>query len=370
MYNCIWSMKKILIVFNHPAPYKVRLFNELSKTFDLHVIFERNANKDRSKAFYFEDKYNFTTHKIKGIKLGKENILSSGVKKHIKHNKYDLVIMNGYSNFAEMKAINYLKKHNIPYVLYINGGTIKEKEGLLKSSIKTHFIKDAKAYFSPDEESNKYLIHYGANKDKIFNYPYSTIYEKEILKDNVNKSELRKKLGLDKFNKVFVSSGQLIKRKNYVSLVKEWIAYPKDSALVLIGEGNERKAIESLIKEHGLNNVILTGFLSREKMFEYFKASDAFLFPSNEDIYGHVINEAMSQGIPVVSTNKVNSAIKLINNNLNGELLESLSGFNLRLAIEKVTEKSLFDNCVKTAKENTIEKMAKRHEEMINEVMK
>ena len=119
-----------------------------------------------------------------------------------------------------------------------------------------------------------------------------------------------------------------------------------------------------------MTNVILTGFLPREKMFEYFRASDAFLFPSNEDIYGHVINEAMSQGIPVISTNKVNSAIKLINNHRNGELLDDLTGFDLRLAIEQVTEKSLFDNCINTAKENTIEKMAKRHEEIINEAMK
>ena len=30
---------KILIVFNHPAPYKVRGFNELAKYVDLDVIF-------------------------------------------------------------------------------------------------------------------------------------------------------------------------------------------------------------------------------------------------------------------------------------------------------------------------------------------
>ena len=107
-------MKKILIVFNHPAPYKVRLFNELSKVFDLHVIFERDSASDRNKNFYFEEEYQFTTHKIKGIKLGRENFLSYGVKKHLKHNRYDLVIMNGYSQIPEMNAISYLKKKKIP----------------------------------------------------------------------------------------------------------------------------------------------------------------------------------------------------------------------------------------------------------------
>lgn len=368
MYNCIWSMKKVLIVFNHPAPYKVRLFNELSKTFDLHVIFERGSASDRNKGFYFEEKYNFTTHKIHGIKIGTEGMLSTGVKKHIKKNKYDLIIMNGYSHYPEMNAISYLKKNRIPYALYINGGTIK-KESALKTKIKRHYISQASAYFSPDKESDKYLVHYGADSNVIYNYPYSTIYESEIVKEKPNKDDLRKKLGID-FDKVFVSAGQLIKRKNYLSLVSEWKKFPGNYGLFLIGDGKQRKEIEDLIKKENLTTVVLTGFLSREKMFEYFRAADAFLFPSKEDIYGHVINEAMSQGLPVVSTNKVNSAVKLIKDGSNGYLLEKLEGTSFEKALEDVLKLEAFDSCVKTAKENTIEKMAEAHIKMFNEVMK
>ena len=359
-------MKKVLIVFNHPAPYKVRLFNELSKHFDLHVIFERKANKDRNKAFYFEEKYNFTTHKIHGIKVGREGFISHGIRRHLQYNEYDLIIMNGYSHFAEMNAINWMKKWHAPYVLYINGGIIK-KESWLKRKIKRHYISRANAYFSPDEESNKYLVHYGANPKVIYNYPYSTIYENEIVKDRPNKEALRKELGII-FDKVFVSSGQLIARKNYISLVKEWKNFPENYGLFLIGDGKQRKEIEKIIKDEGFKNVVLTGFLPRGEMFKYFKASDAFLFPSKEDIYGHVINEAMSQGIPVISTNKVNSAIKLIKDGENGFLLEDLTGDNLKLAINKILNIDTFKACIKTANENTIEKMAQRHIEMIHEV--
>ena len=364
----MWSMKKVLIVFNHPAPYKVRLFNGLTKTFDLHVIFERDSASDRNKAFYFEEKYNFTTHKIKGIKLGRENILSSGVKKHLKHNKYDIIIMNGYSQFAEMKAIRYLKKEQIPYVLYINGGAIKTKECPIRKSLKKHYISGAKCYFSPDEESNKYFIHYGASS-AILNYPYSTIYQSEIINTKPDKEMLRKELSLN-FEKVFVSSGQLIKRKNYLSLVNEWAKFPKSYGLVLIGDGKQRKEIEELIQKLQLDNVRITGFLRREEMFKYFKASDVFLFPSKEDIYGHVINEAFSQGLPVISTNKVNSATKLIKNGENGYLLDKLEGDVFQNAVEDVLKLDTFNACINVAKENTIEKMAKRHEEMFMEAMK
>ena len=360
-------MKKILIVFNHPAPYKVRLFNELSKHFDLHVIFERKSASDRSKSFYFEEKYNFTTHKIHGINIGTEGMLSCGVKKHLQKYEYDLVIMNGYSHFPEMNAINHLKKWKIPYVLYINGGTIKKESGL-KYKIKRHFIRQANAYFSPDEESNKYLQYYGANANHIFNYPYSTIYENEILKTKPDKVQIRKELGIN-FDKVFVSAGQLIKRKNYLSLVEKWQKFPENHGLFLIGDGKQRKEIEALIKEKNLKNVILTGFLPREEMFKYFRASDAFLFPSKEDIYGHVINEAMSQGISVVSTNKVNSATKLIKNGVNGYVLENFDDDELQNAINNVLKLDAFDACISTAKDNTIEKMAEAHIKMINEVL-
>ena len=361
------SMKKILIVFNHPAPYKVRLFNELSKHFDLHVIFERDSASDRNKKFYFEENFNFPTHKIKGIKVGRENLLSFGVKKHLKTNRYDLVIMNGYSQIPEMNAISYLKKKNIPYVLYINGGTIK-KDGILKSKLKRKYISGAKAYFSPDEESNKYLIHYGANKDCILNYPYSTIYESEIVSSPADKSELRKELGIN-FDKVFVSSGQLIKRKNYLSLVQEWQKFPGNYGVFLIGDGNQRRKIERFIAEKKLSNVKLTGFLTRKEMFDYFRAADAFLFPSKEDIYGHVINEALSQGLPFISTNKVNSAVKLIKNGENGYLLDKLEGENLKHAIEETLNLSVFSKCIAVAKQNTIEKMADEHVKIINEVL-
>lgn len=179
-------MKKVLFVFNHPAPYKVRFLNELSKFVDLNVIFERDKNSDRNKSFYFEHSYLFKTTKIKGLAIGKENIISNDVKKHLQNNAYDLIIMNGYSQFSEMKAINYLIKKNIPYCLYINGGIIKTKENPIRRHLKRKYISHADFYFSPDERSDEYLVYYGANKSNIYSYPYSTIYENEIVKNLFN----------------------------------------------------------------------------------------------------------------------------------------------------------------------------------------
>ena len=361
MYNCIRSMKKVLIVFNHPAPYKVRLFNELSKTFELHVIFERGKAKDRQKDFYYENNYRFFNHHIKGISFGKENFISRRIVRHIANRHYDLIVMNGYSTLAEMKTIRYLKKHNIPYVFMINGGIAKPNELKIKKTIKTKYISGAKAYLSPDENSNNYLTYYGADEKTIYNYPYSTIFEEELTK-------LPKVEGVRVFDKVFVSSGQLIKRKNYMSLVKEWKNYPENYGLYIFGDGPEKRKIQAFIRKNHMKNVVLMGFLPRRKMLDFLNDADVFLFPSNEDIYGHVIHEALSQAIPVISTKKVNAACKLIKDKYNGFLLDKLEGQELKDAIEYCLNNNLAENSLNSALPYTIEKSANAITEILEEV--
>lgn len=358
-------MKKILFVFNHPAPYKVRLLNELSKECDLSVIFERMSNSDRNAQFYSEKKYLFKLVTIRGLKIGKENFFSSGIKNHIKKNHYDLVIMNGYSTIAEMKAIKYLKKHHLPYCLYINGGIIRKKEGRLHEQLKNKYISGADLYMSPDSNSNKYLIYYGADVNKIHNYPYSTIYDREILSTLPSEEEIKKARadkGIDA-KQVFVSCGQLIRRKNYLELIKNWPT-GEGRLLLIIGDGEQKVELENYIEKNKISDVKLLGYMRREDAFSYYKLCDGFIFPSNEDIYGHVVNEAMSQGLPVISTPNVNSSKKLIQEGVNGFIIKDIKKKDLIEALNKIhhchREKAL-----ETAHNNTIEKMVENHKKIL-----
>ena len=106
---------KVLVVFNHPAPYKVKLFNLLAQKIDLDVIFELKKEKNRTESFYKFNKYNFNVIKLRLHPLGKENVYGGALKRYIKKNyqKYDYIIMNGYSHFAEMSAIKMMQKRKL-----------------------------------------------------------------------------------------------------------------------------------------------------------------------------------------------------------------------------------------------------------------
>ena len=365
---------RILFVFNHPAFYKVKFLNEFGKSVELDAIFERKAAKDRNKIFYEGKATSFKEILIKGINVGRENIISGDVKRYIKHNHnlYDLIIMNGYSNFAEISAIKYMKGHKIPYALYINGGIIPKKECFLKRRFKKKMISGASLYFSPDENSNKYLIYYGADSKKIRNYPYSTIYEKEIIKTPLNQIEKESKREALKIKceHLFIYSGQFIKRKNVFTLLKLWNKEPDSRFLILCGEGKEKRKYERYIRRHYMSNVIIYPYLNHEDLFKLYQIASGYISLSKEDIYGHVINEALSQGLKVIATSNINSAKHLITSGEEGYIIKlSKYGEKFYEAIDRLIIEGPSEKTIDKAKENTIEKMVDVHLSILSEYL-
>lgn len=349
---------KIFWLFNHPAPYKVDFFNILGQQVEVEAYFERASEKGRNDLFYSEKPLHFHAHLCKSIAWGPLDNYTKEPIEVLKREKFDVVVINGWRTLTEQKTILFCKKKKIPYVFLINGGIAKAKESHLAKVYKTHFISGADAYLAPDEFSSEYLAYYGADKSKISIYPYSSIFEKEVLQKPLNPEEkrvLRQKLGL-KGNRVFLSAGQFIARKNYETLLNFWAKRPQEDSLYILGEGPLKDALLSKIKELNLSNVTLLPYKPHSETLRYFSAGDAFLFPSKEDIYGHVINEALSQGIPVISSSKVNATKHLIRNGENGYIISFQDEAEFEKAIADIPNEAMEEKALATARENTLEK--------------
>ena len=356
---------RTLFVFNHPAPYKVHVFNELAKLTNIRVIFERRKAKDRPDSFYADNDYDFPVIFLKNKGFGNENTATGELRKYIKkhHTMYDLIVMNGYSTIAEMKAIKYMIRHHIPYVLQINGGLIK-KEGHFKRKIKTYFISHASKWFSPCSEADKYLIHYGAEKNYIFHYPYANYFNSEIISRPVTekaKEKIREKYNLPS-GKIFVNASQFIERKNNIQLMS--IFKDRPETLLLIGSGKEKGKYLDYIKKNNIKNIIIMDYLKKEDLFEVFKGCDYFITLSKEDIFGHTTLEAMANGLPVISSDKVVSSKDLIVNGKNGFLVSLDNDRQIICAINDADKLSP-QKAIDTAKRNTIESSAKRLHDLV-----
>lgn len=362
---------RVLWLFNHPAPYKVDFFNLLGQTCSLTVLFERRGEKSRERSFYTEKAKNFEQIFIPGIRFGEQNCLSNYPIRLLKKRPFDIVVINGWSTMCEMKTIRYLKKHHIPYLFAINGGIAKINEPLWKRKLKQYFIPSAKAFLSPDVASSQYLVYYGADPSRIFLYPYSTIRETELVSaplDAHTRYLLRQKEGIPG-NELFVSVGSFISRKNNDQLLKIWKDEPFDRTLLLIGSGPEEKSYRDYIAQNHLENVIIKPFLPHKEILRYFAMADASVFLTKEDIYGHVVNECLSQGTPVIGSSKANAALKLLSDEKEGYLVDLSSARSIEEALDAPFDGPIRQNALEKAKANTLEEMVKAHQKAFEEFL-
>jgi glycosyltransferase involved in cell wall biosynthesis len=71
--------------------------------------------------------------------------------------------------------------------------------------------------------------------------------------------------------------------------------------LVLVGEGNERGAIEALAHDRGVaDRVRLLGQMPQDRLPEIYSAADLLLLPSSREGWPNVLLESMACGTPVV----------------------------------------------------------------------
>jgi phosphatidylinositol alpha 1,6-mannosyltransferase len=68
---------------------------------------------------------------------------------------------------------------------------------------------------------------------------------------------------------------------------------------LIVGEGNERAFLEE-----NMETAELPGFLEGEKLSEAYANMDVFIFPSDTDAYGNVVQEANASGVPCIVTDQ------------------------------------------------------------------
>ncbi len=118
--------------------------------------------------------------------------------------------------------------------------------------------------------------------------------------------KIRKKQHWEK-DIVMVSIGRLASEKNWPTLIHAAALVLRDFPqfrFVLIGDGPDRKSLEDLVKELGIQKrVTFTGSLSFSETPSYMKAANLFGFSSVTETQGLATLEAMAAGLPVVAVN-------------------------------------------------------------------
>ena len=117
---------------------------------------------------------------------------------------------------------------------------------------------------------------------------------------------VRQRLGIHEGSTLLLSCGRLAPGKGFEFLIDTFLDIaPRrpDLALMVVGDGILRQKLQQRVVSGGLTHrVFFTGRISHDNLPEYYSAADIFLLLSPYENFSNTVLEAMSTGLPVITT--------------------------------------------------------------------
>jgi len=359
-------MKKILYLvtqseFGGAQRYIIDLASNLSqKNYEITVaaggkdlLFSKLAEKNI--------KYFCLKNLVREIDLWHDLLAYFEIKKLIKRIRPDIIHLNS----SKAGVIGALAGHRlgVKKIIYtVHGFVLNEPMSAWKK----------KLYLWAERFSGRYkdVLICVSDFDRQVGIKYNIVPEKKLVTinngiDKINfleKNEARRYLGLpqDKIIIGTIANFYLTKGLSYF-IQAAAIIYKilPEIKFTIIGDGQIRTELETLIKQHGLqNNFILTG--AKPEAWKYLKAFDLYICSSVKEGFPFSIIEAMQAQLPIIAT-KVGGIPEIIQDNATGLLINPANQTELSEAIIKlINNKSLAEQLAGQAQLKALEKLSLR----------
>ncbi|MBL0912167.1 MAG: glycosyltransferase [Bacteroidia bacterium] len=206
------------------------------------------------------------------------------------HGRPDLVHVHNFQ--AGTLALELKKKYGIPYVIsehssnFLNDSVPQAQR---KAALEVYTNASARIAVSPGS---------AAAMEKFSGLPFHIVpnlVDTQFFTPGAGKPEIF----------TFFSAAGLIPLKNQELQIKAFLLFRKhfpDSRLIIAGDGPTRKRLEQSVLFGLQRHIQFTGALSREQVRDHMQQASAYLISSHRETFGVVAIEALSCGIPVIST--------------------------------------------------------------------
>ena len=235
----------------------------------------------------------------------------------------------------------------------------KSKVKLLDKFFYKYGIINFSTIIAQSEYMKKMLLELNPKiKDKIYvinNFIDFDFIYKKIGKVPIEK-EKNKSLKL-------IAIGRLSKEKGFDLLINSLSKIDIDFKLKILGIGPEKNNLNKLIKKYRLENkVFLVGF--KENPFIELIRSDFLISSSLFEGFPNVVLEANACGVPVISNYYKGVIVEIIEDGINGEIIDIKNTTLLKNALKKIYDKKLIIDRVKMKYDKS--KIIKKYENIIN----
>ena len=242
---------------------------------------------------------------------------------------FDVLWVHGYSSLNTLQGMLAAKSLDIPVLVRAepwlgdrdrSGPTLAVKQ--LFFMLLRGLVDGALPIGTLNAE---YWRHYMGEDFPLYRMPYAV--DNHYFQDRSEEARearpaLQKELNLDPARPVILFASKLQSRKRCGDLVEAY----KDLSpggkprpyLVIVGDGEERAALERQVAESRLEGVRFCGFRNQSELPRFFDLATVFVLPSRHEPWGLIVNEVMNAGRAVIVSNDVGCQPDLIEDGVEG----------------------------------------------------
>jgi glycosyltransferase involved in cell wall biosynthesis len=309
---------KLAMLMNMISPSKLLLYSLLADQFDLLILHGgKEANRDSwngleeaipkakvVRVWGWQIPY---AKKVNGGAFDEKFIhVMPGFLWHLLRFQPDAIVSNEMG-FRSVMALAYATVFRKPVWIWWGGTLHTERNiGRLRKVLRKAITLWADRWVTYGQTSTEYLLSLGVKRKRILQS------QNGIDEERFKATE--EPAWMIEPRPVVLHVGQFIERKGIGSLLEAAAVLQKQGcefSLLLVGSGRDKPAIERRAQALGLKNVHFQPAQAPEKMASVYRSADLLVFPTLEDVWGLVANEAVLSGIPVLCSKYAGCAPEL-----------------------------------------------------------
>jgi glycosyltransferase involved in cell wall biosynthesis len=386
---------RLAYLVSHPIQYQAPLLRRIAQdpNIDLTVFFgsDFSVRGYQDKGFGVEVKWdvpllegyryrflpalrdNGTASVFSPINLGLTRLLAG----HGEEAGFDVLWVHGYSSMSQMYGILAAKAAGIP-VLVRSDSTLSDRpRGNGKLLLKRAFFRILRELVDgvlvSGSRNLAYWRYYLGDEFPMFLLPYAVDnewFQERSLSAREGRAALQAKLELEPGRPVILFASKLQTRKHCDDLIAAYARLsPGDGEephpyLVIVGDGEERAALERQAAATGFKSIRFCGFRNQSEMPRFFDLCTVFVLPSRHEPWGLIVNEAMNAARAIVVSDDVGCQEDLVTDGVEGCVyrvrdVEALAGALMRVLATPETAAEMGQRALARINEWTFEEDVK-----------
>ncbi len=260
---------------------------------------------------------------------------------------FDVLWVHGYSSLNTLQGILAAKSLGIPVLVRAEPWLGDRDRSGPTLAIKQLFFRLLRGLVDgalPIGTLNaEYWRHYLGEDFPLYRMPYAVdnnYFQGRSEEAREGRSALQNELNLDPVRPVILFASKLQSRKRCGDLVEAYKDLSPGSGprpyLVIVGDGEERAALERQVAESSLEGVRFCGFRNQSELPRFFDLATVFVLPSRHEPWGLIVNEVMNAGRAVIVSDDVGCQPDLVEDGVEGCVFPAGDVVALTDALRKV----------------------------------